>query len=69
MAKSSGGRRHRKGKRKSTREDHEQGAARKDADYGGEKGDEYRGYPRRRPRRHKGPWPPSDSDIASENNG
>ena len=55
---------HRKGKRESTREDHEKGAARKKRDRGGEKGDKRREdkgmFPRKRPKGYPktGPWPP-----------
>lgn len=48
---------HTKGKRPSTREKHEEGARRKNKDRGGEKADEGRRPPRRRPPGHKGPWP------------
>lgn len=51
---------HDKNKRPSSREDHEKGQARKDQDYGGEKGDQRRDPPRKPPPDWKGPWPPRD---------
>lgn len=51
---------HRKGARSSTQGKHEKGQARKNRDRGGEKGDEDRRVPRKRPPGHKGPWPPKD---------
>ena len=54
----SGGAEHTKGARESTRAKHEKGQARKRRDRGNEKGDEFRRYPRKRPWRYKGPWPP-----------
>jgi RHS repeat-associated protein len=44
--------------RPSTKEKHEEGEARKRKDRGGEKGDKKRLPPRKRPKGHKGPWPP-----------
>jgi len=49
---------HKKNKRESNRNKHEEGDARRDKDRGGEKGDENRDPPRKRPKGHKGPWPP-----------
>jgi len=49
---------HTKDARPSTREDHQQGQARKRRDRGGEKGDARRRPPRKRPPGWKGPWPP-----------
>jgi RHS repeat-associated protein len=51
---------HTKGKRKSTKEDHEAGDARRGRDRGGEKGDARRRPPRIRPDKWKGPWPPRE---------
>jgi len=48
---------HTKGARPSTQGKHEKGQARKQQDYGGEKGDKSRDVPRKRPPGHKGPWP------------
>jgi len=50
---------HRKNRRESNRETHEQGEARKKRDQGGEKADEMRRDKRVRPKGHKGPWPPA----------
>jgi uncharacterized protein RhaS with RHS repeats len=58
-----GGKEHKKGKRKSTTKKHEDGIDRKGKDYGGEKGDTKRGFPRRPPDDHKGPWPPKPKKI------
>ena len=49
---------HTKGARPSTKQDHQTGTARKRRDKGGEKGDERRRPPRKRPKGWKGPWPP-----------
>jgi len=49
---------HTKNARKSTQQKHEDGAARKLRDRGGEKGDDARDPPRRRPKGYRGPWPP-----------
>lgn len=49
---------HTKAARPSTKEDHEEGQARKKKDRGGERGDERRRPPRKRPPNWKGPWPP-----------
>ncbi len=50
---------HTKGKRPSTKEKHEGGEARQKQDQGGEKADERRDWPSKRPPWHKkGPWPP-----------
>jgi len=56
----SAGAEHTKGKRNSTKGKHERGRARKAKDRGGEKGDAGRRYPRKRPPKWKGPWPPSN---------
>jgi hypothetical protein len=58
---------HRKNRRESNREKHEDGQTRKKRDYGNEKGDDRRRPPRQRPPGHKGPWPPrpSASDYQS----
>ncbi len=56
----SGGGEHKKGARQSTKGKHEKGQTRKRRDYGGEKGDDYRDEPRRRPTGYKGPWPPRE---------
>jgi hypothetical protein len=53
----SGGAEHLAGKRKSTRPTHESGRATKRKSYGGEKGDEERRVPRRKPKGWSGPWP------------
>ncbi len=50
---------HRENQRESNREKHEEGLARKQRDRGGEKGDENRRPPRKRPPEWKGPWPPT----------
>jgi hypothetical protein len=49
---------HKKSARPSTEEKHEAGTTRKKKDRGGEKGDENRAAPRKRPSGWKGPWPP-----------
>jgi FlaA1/EpsC-like NDP-sugar epimerase len=49
---------HTKGARKSTKEKHQQGKARKARDRGGEKGDARRGVPRKAPNNYQGKWPP-----------
>ncbi len=49
---------HSSGARPSTQGKHEEGDARRQQDRGGEKGDDRRDYPRRRPDGWKGPWPP-----------
>ncbi len=49
---------HKSGARKSTKGRHQSGTARKRRDRGGEKGDERRRPPRKRPDDWKGPWPP-----------
>jgi len=49
---------HTKNKRKSTEQTHQDGQARKKDDYGGEKGDANRNYPRQKPPGWKGPYPP-----------
>ncbi len=54
----SGGSEHRKGARESTRKKHEKGKRRKKIDHGGERGDEFRRYPRKRPKNYIGKWPP-----------
>jgi RHS repeat-associated protein len=48
-------------RRESNRERHEQGDARRGRDQGGERADERRPWPRRKPRGHRGPWPPPGS--------
>jgi len=48
---------HSTNKRESNRNKHEAGDARRKKDGGGEKGDEGRSPPRKRPPGHKGPWP------------
>jgi hypothetical protein len=60
-----GGAKHKKGKRASTKLDHEYGDARKRRDYGGEEGDERRRYPRRKPKGWKKPWPPESPESGS----
>jgi RHS repeat-associated protein len=49
---------HRKNRRPSTEQKHEEGTARKRIDRGREKGDKRRRPPRKRPPKWKGPWPP-----------
>ncbi len=49
---------HRKNKRPSNKPKHEEGETRRQRDAGGEKGDENRRVPRKKPPNHKGPWPP-----------
>ncbi|HEX5324781.1 MAG TPA: hypothetical protein VFW40_13415, partial [Capsulimonadaceae bacterium] len=56
--RSSGGKEHTGEARGSTTEIHQRGRDRKRMDYGGEKGDESRGYPRKPPTGKKGKWPP-----------
>ena len=51
---------HTKGARPSTKGKHEKGQTRKIIDRGGEKGDERRDVPRKRPSKWKGPWPPNE---------
>ena len=53
-----GGKEHTSGARPSTGENHETGEARRRQDRGGEKGDDGRDLPRRRPDGWKGSWPP-----------
>ena len=53
---------HTKNPRPSNLPKHEEGQTRKKRDYGGEKGDERRDPPRRKPPGWKGPWPPSDNE-------
>ena len=55
---------HRKGKSESSRNVHEEGEARQARDRGGEKGDERRRPPRKRPEVHKGPWPRKCTGMA-----
>ena len=50
---------HDAGARESTRGKHEAGESRRKRDRGGEKGDDQRDYPRRKPAGWKGPWPPN----------
>jgi len=54
---SAGGRPHKKNKRGSTKQDHEEGEWTQRQSRGREKGDRNRPPPRRRPEGHKGPWP------------
>ncbi len=56
---------HRKGKRKSTEDKHDKGTARKNTDYGREKGDAGRRPPRRPPggETPKGGWPPKPPKL------
>lgn len=49
---------HTKDARPSTKDRHEKGTTRKKKDRGGEKADEERNPPRKRPPNYKGPWPP-----------
>jgi len=49
---------HRKGARKSTKDDHEEGRRKDKQSRGGEIGDARRDPPRKRPDGWKGPWPP-----------
>ena len=49
--------------RPSTLEKHEKGQSRKQADRGGEKGDQNRRPNNKRPPNHKGPWPPKSIGI------
>jgi len=49
---------HRKGKKKSTKQRHEEGQKRQNMDRGGEKADPGRTPPRKRPKGWRGPWPP-----------
>ena len=49
---------HSKGARPSTKGKHEAGDARRAQDRGGERGDDRRRVPRKKPKGHKGPWPP-----------
>jgi hypothetical protein len=58
--KSSGGAEHTTGARGSTQDVHQAGQTRKQLDYGGEKGDARRAYPRKRPADWTGPWPPKE---------
>jgi TPR repeat protein len=60
-----GGSPHHVNPRGSTREPHEYGEAGKQRSFGGEKGDENRNYPRKRPLDHpRGPWPPKYVPIS-----
>lgn len=49
---------HTKGARPSTKGKHERGQARKARDRGGEKADQNRRFPNKKPGGWKGPWPP-----------
>ena len=49
---------------KSKKNDHEYGKARNKRDRGGERGDENRRPPRKRPDNWKGPWPPKPPKVA-----
>lgn len=51
---------HRSGRRPSAREKHERGLTRKGRDAGGEKADDRRFPPSKRPDGFKGPWPPKE---------
>lgn len=51
---------HKKNARPSTKGKHQKGKAAKKKSRGGEKGDDKRDVPRRRPDGHKGPWPPTE---------
>jgi len=53
-----GGGEHKKGKRRSTTEQHQRGVARKRKDREREKADRRRRRPRKKPRKWKGKWPP-----------
>jgi TPR repeat protein len=62
--KSSGGSEHKSKKRPSTKGKHQKGHAAKRQSYGGEKADDGRRYPRRRPKGWTGPWPlPEESET------
>lgn len=52
---------HRTNQRESNRARHQKGAGRRRIDRGGERGDERRQVPRRRPSGYRGTWPPRDS--------
>jgi hypothetical protein len=54
---------HRTNIRPSTEQKHQEGEARKTRDRGGEKADQKRGYPRKRPKGWKGPWPPLEPGV------
>jgi RHS repeat-associated protein len=54
-----GGMIHAKNARPSVKSKHEKGLAAKDKSRGGEKGDKSGQPPRKRPKGHKGPWPPT----------
>ncbi len=56
----SGGSEHRSGARPSTRERHQEGQARQNRDWGGERADDRRRAPRRPPSGWRGPWPPPE---------
>ena len=58
--KSSGGSEHESKKRPSTKRKHQKGRATKRKSYGGEKADDGRRYPRKRPGDWKGSWPPHE---------
>ena len=54
---------HEKNARQSTKDKHEKGNKRRKVDRGNEKGDKNRRHPRKRPPKHKGPWPPQMRPI------
>ena len=54
---------HRKNARPSTKGKHESGDARRAQDRGGERGDGRRRAPRKKPKGHKGPWPPKSRSV------
>ena len=54
-----GGEEHTSGARPSTGDKHDLGKDRKKTDRGGERGDDARDWPRRRPKGWTGPWPPT----------
>jgi len=57
---------HRTNQRESNRTQHEQGQRRRGMDRGGERGDDRRQVPRRRPSGHRGPWPPRKNSFSDE---
>lgn len=57
---SAGGAEHTKGARGSTKESHQAGKTRKKKDRMGEKADERRRLPNKKPRNWRGPWPPKN---------
>src|SRR5713101_3662293 len=65
--RSAGGSEHTSEKRPSTTGKHQESRATKRKSYGGEKGDDGRRYPRKRPKEWLGPWPPPEETESQPN--